>query len=318
LEGRAVTPNELLLWLSARKAGSWSQFRGAVANLDLANNTAEPEEDAALPVHQRVRFNLERLGHIEFGAEESGEGWRVVPPTLAFSQSNGRTTGVLCGARTLPLLERIERAASELSFERVPYPDCPDILRMHAPDAQILIDLAHRKGIFCQADTPTALLSHVPSVDSIKGWNRAPMPIAGNDWDVRQFVVERKTMKWRKITLQEANAPGVQGLFRITRFQRPQYFLREGRETITLPGPVAKYYTLFRLRRRVLKYDRKERSLTLLAIFRPPLLTERGLILCSGFPPSLSDVRGRPTLTYRDIPEEVAGMTAEVLRQDLL
>ena len=144
------------------------------------------------------------------------------------------------------------------------------------------------------------------------------MPAAGKDWDVKQFVVERKSMKWRTTTLQEANAPGVQGLFRITRFQRPEYFLREGRDTIKLPGPVAKYYTLFRLGRRVLKYDRKERSLTLLAIFRPPLLTERGLILCSGFPPSLSEVRGRPTLTYRDIPEEVAGMTAEVLKQDLL
>jgi hypothetical protein len=313
-----VTPNELLLWLSARKAGSWSQFRRAVANLDLANSTGEPEEDAALPIHQRVRFNLERLGHVEFGEEENGEGWRVVPPTLALAQYNGQTTGVLCGARTLPLLERIERAANELSFERVPHPDCPDVLRMHAPNAQILIDLAQREGIFCQADTPTALLSHLPSVDSIKGWNRAPMPIAGKDWDVKQFVVERKTMKWRTVTLHEANAPGVQGLFRITRFQRPQYFLREGRETIKVPGQIAKYYTLFRLRRRVLKYDRKERSLTLLAIFRPPLLTERGLILCSGFPPSLSEVRGRPTLTYRDIPEEVAGMTAEVLRQDLL
>ena len=313
-----MTPNELLLWLSARKAGSWSQFRGAVANLDLASSTTEPEEDAALPIHQRVRFNLERLGHVEFGAEEGSEGWRVVPPTLALLQYDGRATGVLCGARTLPLMERIERAANEFSFERVPHPDSPDILRVHAPDTQMLIDLAQRESIFCQADTPTALLSNLPSVDSIKGWNRAPMPIAGKDWDVKQFVVERKTMKWRTITLQEANAPGTQGLFRITRFQRPEYFLREGRDTIKLPGPVAKYYTLFRLRRRVLKYDRKERSLTLLAIFRPPLLTERGLILCSGFPPFLIEVRGRPTLTYRDIPEDVAGLTAEVLKQDLL
>jgi hypothetical protein len=317
LEGSAVTPNELLLWLTARNAGSWAQFRGAVENLDLASSGAEPEEDAALPIHQRVRFNLERLGHIEFRSEESLEGWRVVPPTLALLQYDGRTTAVLCGARTLPLLERIQRAARDLAFERAQQPDCPDVIRMHAPDAQALIDLAHGVGIFCQAETPTALLSHIPPVDSIKGWNRTPMPSAGVDWDVKQFVVEKNAMKWRTIALQEANAPGVQGLFRVTRFQRPQYFLREGRETFRLPGPVAKYYTLFRLRRRVLKYDRKERSLTVLAIVRPPLLTERALILCSGFPPSLSEVRGRPTLTYRDIPEELAGIAAEVLRQDL-
>jgi hypothetical protein len=98
----------------------------------------------------------------------------------------------------------------------------------------------------------------------------------------------------------------------------PRYFLREGRETIALPDAIGKYYILFRRQRRVLKYDRKERSLILPAIFRPPLLTERALILCSGFPPSISVARGRPILTYRDIPEEVAGMTAEVLRQVLL
>jgi hypothetical protein len=110
---------------------------------------------------------------------------------------------------------------------------------MHAPSAQILIDMAQREGIFCQADAPTALLSHLPSIDSAKSWHRSPMPAAGKDWDVKQFAVERKSMKWGTITLQEANAPGAQGLFRFTRFQVSQHFLREGRETIKLPGPVA-------------------------------------------------------------------------------
>lgn len=208
-----MTPNELLLWLSARKEGSWPQFRGAVATLDLANSADEAEEGVSLPLHQRVRFNLERLGHLEFGAAECEDGWRVVPPTLALSQDNGRTTGILCGARTLALLERIERAASGLSLERAPYADCPDVLHMHAPDAHILMSLAQREGIFCQVDTPTALLSHLPSVGSIKGWVRTPLPIAGKEWDVKQFVIKGKVMRWRTITLQEANAPGAQGLF---------------------------------------------------------------------------------------------------------
>ena len=125
-------------------------------------------------------------------------------------------------------------------------------------------------------------------------------------------------MKWHPTTLREANSPAAQGLFCFTRFQMPQYFLREGRETIKVPGAIGKYRVLSRRRRRVLRYDREERTLTLPAIFRPPLLTERALILCSGFPPSLSVLYGRPRLTYRDIPEEVAAMTAEVLRQDLL
>jgi hypothetical protein len=144
------------------------------------------------------------------------------------------------------------------------------------------------------------------------------LPASGKDWDIKHFVVEKKVMKWQAVSVQEANAVGMQGLFRFTRFQTPQYFLREGRETITLPGAMGKYYVLFRRRRHVLKYSRNERSLSVPAIFRPPLLTERALILCSGFPPSLSVVHGRPRLTYREIPEEVAGAAAEVLRQDLL
>jgi hypothetical protein len=305
------------MWLSARIKGSWPQFRGAIETLDLANNADEEGEDTALPLHQRVRFNLERLGHLEFDAAECEDGWRVVPPTLSLSQHDSGVTGVLCGARTGKLMDGIEHAARGMSFERTKHADCPDIIRVQAPEAKPLIELAKRAGLLCQIDTPTALLSHLPYVDTSEGWRREPLPAAGNDWDVKQFIIEKKTMKWRKITLQDANSHHAHGLFCFTRFQMPHYFLREGRETIKVPGAIGKYWVISRQKRRVLRYDRQALRLTLPAILRPPLLTERALILCSGFPPSLSFVYKRPTLTYRDIPEEVAGITAEVLRQDL-
>jgi hypothetical protein len=188
---------------------------------------------------------------------------------------------------------------------------------MRAPEADSLIELARKEGIFCQLDTPTALLSHLPSIDAVQGWRREPFPQAGLDWDVKQFIIERKVMKWQTVTLQEANVPSAQGLFRFTRFQMPQYFLREADETVRVPGAVGKYRMLSQRRRRALRYDRRAKCLTVPAILRPPLLTERALILCSGFPPALGLTYKRPMLTYRDIPEEVAGITAEKLRQDL-
>lgn len=312
-----MTPNELLLWLSARKQGSWPQFRGAVENLDLAEDAGEGAEDSFLPLHQRVRYNLSRLGHVEFDVAECSNGWRVVPPSLALTQHGGDISGILCGARTLKLLEGIERAARGFALERIPQPDCPDVIRMRAPEADLLMKVARQQGIFCQPDTPTDLLSHLPRVDAGKNRKREPMPGAGKDWDVRHLVIAKKTAKWQKITVQEANASATQGLFRFTRFQIPQYFLREGRETFALPGAIGKYYLLSRRHRGVLRFDRKARSLSMPAIFRPPLLTERALILCSGYPPSISVAHGRPRLSYRDIPEEVAGMAAEVLRQEL-
>ncbi len=313
-----MTPNELLLWLSARKQGSWPQFRGAVETLDLAETAGEGEHDTSLPLHQRVRFNLERLGHVEFDAAECEDGWRVVPPALAVFQHENGVTGILCGARTPKLMERIERAGGGVSFERASETDCPDIIRVHGREPEKLIELAQREGLGWQLDCPAALLSRLPSIDAIKGWRREPLPVSGKDWEVKQFFIKGRVMKWRQITVQEANAPHTQGLLCFTRFQMPQYFLREGRETMTLPGAVGKYLVLSRRQRHVLRYDSHGRRLTLPAILRPPLLTERGLILCSGFPPSLSFSHSRRMLTYRDIPDEVAGMTAEVLRQDFL
>src|SRR5260370_20331506 len=94
-----MTPNELLLWLSARREGSWQQFRGAVQSLDLASNNDETDE-ASLPLHQRVRFSLERLAHVEFDAAECENGWRGVPPSLSPFKHAPGVTPVLYRART--------------------------------------------------------------------------------------------------------------------------------------------------------------------------------------------------------------------------
>lgn len=312
-----MTPNELLLWLSARRQGSWTQFRSAVETLELESTSDEDDKDTSLPLHQRVRLNLERLGHLEFDAMECEDGWRVVPPTLSLSQHDGGVTGVMCGARTSKLMADIEREMSGFLLRREIFPDCPDVIRVEAPDSVPLEDIARRVGIHCQLDAPTALLSHLPSVAQTDNWPHEALPKFGKDWDVKQFVIEGKSIKWRKVSLEAANLSTANGLFCFTRFQTPQYFLREGRDTIKLPGSIGKYWILSRRRRRVLRYDRRTLRLSLPAIVRPPLLTERALILCSGLPPSLSVVYKRRLLTYHNIPEEVAGMTAELLRQDL-
>lgn len=120
-----MTPNELLLWMSARKEGSWVQFRSAVETLDLAASAERGEEDLTLPLHQRIRYNLERLGHIEFDAGECEDGWRVAPPVLALSDHSGMATGVLCGARTPKVVERFERAGGAVQLERTSQAECP-------------------------------------------------------------------------------------------------------------------------------------------------------------------------------------------------
>ena len=87
-----MSANALLLWMSARREGSWQQFRTAVEELHLGeSNDLEGEGDDApdqfaLPLYQTLRFNLQRLGHAEFFAGAGNSDWRVTPPSLAVTQ----------------------------------------------------------------------------------------------------------------------------------------------------------------------------------------------------------------------------------------
>ncbi|MGH9640565.1 MAG: hypothetical protein ACRD3Y_10915, partial [Bryobacteraceae bacterium] len=119
-----MSPNELLLWLSARKEGSWRQFRAAIERLDLADEAAD--QGSSLPLHLRIYLNLQRLAHVEFNSAGQERDWRVVPPVLAISSHQNRATGVLCGARTPRLLQKVEEAANGLALERNEEKDCPE------------------------------------------------------------------------------------------------------------------------------------------------------------------------------------------------
>src|SRR5688572_20390834 len=102
-----MNASHLLFWLSARNAGTWQQFRGAVEELHLDSQSSaaaaagsEPRMEG-LPLHWQYRFNLRRLAHVEFLRAE--QRWRVAPPVLAIAGADNRWTGILCGAR-LPVL----------------------------------------------------------------------------------------------------------------------------------------------------------------------------------------------------------------------
>jgi len=111
-----------------------------------------------------------------------------------------------------------------------------------------------------QLDCPSALLSCLPRVDTVKDWREEQMPASGKDWDVKHFVVKGRSMRWDETTVQRANAPSAQGLFCFTLYQMPQYFLREPSKTVRLPGAVGKYVVLAQRKRCVLRYDRRART----------------------------------------------------------
>jgi len=317
-----MSANELLLWMSARRQGSWQQFRTAVEELHVADSDGDPqggaEEDTAdqyaLPLYQALRLNLQRLGHAEFFAGAGGSDWRVAPPSLAATQHSRGWLGVVAGARSPRLLQRLKDAAASIEIETLSPPACPDQLRIVASDPRTLAGIAQRAGLLLQHDAPAAILMSLPPVDDPAVRRQTDLPF-GADWRIEQFSAS--DLGWRAATRDEALSTSV-GLFRFSlRHQRHVLLCSRGAAS-RVPGQVGKYILLRRRRRGVLRYGAVQRRLSVPASCRPPFLVERALILCSGLPPSYeagSGVTG--VLHYSDVSEAISGLVAALLRQEL-
>jgi len=301
--------NHLLFWASALGSGSWHKFKCAVERLHLEDQQQE-EEKEAFPLYQEVRFNLQRLGHLEFNAQE-GE-WRVVPPVFAIVQQNDCVRSILCGARSERLLARIYEFGKDLTLSITPYDLCPDIICIEDTDSIRIERIAHELGILIQPAAPEAILINLPQVDSLRIWPRSNMPF-GEGWAKARFCV--KTLSWGSVT-NLSDPVEEPELVRFTRYARPFYFIRMGSLAIQVPGQMGKFFVLMGGHKRVIFYDRISANLSVRPICRPPLFVERALTLCSGFPARFN-AEGK-LLVYTDVPEHVAQLTARVLQQEIL
>lgn len=311
-----MSANLLLYWMSARRQGSWQQFRAAVEELHLdEDGHGESNEDgpgaSALPLYQVLKFNLQRAGHAEFFAGAGDADWRATAPCLAITQRASGWLGILVGARSPTLLDRFHRAVGPANVEKLAFPAYPDQILVTAPNQGDVAAVAERAGIAVQRDAPAALLACLPPVDDACVRQSAQLPV-GAGWKIERFSAE--DLGWRSGTFDDATSSSG-GLFRFSlRHQRHMLYCVRG-AAFRVPGQVGKYLVLRirRHRRRVLRYDHHKRVLVVPAVCRPPFLIERALVLCSGFPPSYED----GVLQYPDIPENIAVIAATLLRQVL-
>ncbi len=312
-----MSGNALLFWMSARRQGSWQQFRTAVEELhlgesnDLGGEDDDTPDQFALPLYQTLRFNLQRLGHAEFFAGASGADWRVTPPSLAVTQHARGWLGILVGARSPALLQRLHGAVGPANLETLAFPAYPDQILVTANDQGAV---AERAGLLLQSDAPAALLMSLPPIDDACVRYPAQLPF-GADWRIDRFSSE--DLGWRFATLDDA-ASASGGLFRFSlRHQRHVLFCARG-AAFRIPGQVGKYLVLRRRRRQVLRYDAQKRLLAVPASCRPPFLVERALISCSGSPPTY-EAGGPATglLHYTEIPQAIASLASALLRQEL-
>jgi hypothetical protein len=315
-----MSANALLVWMSARRQGSWQQFRAAIEELHVgeSNDLGGEDDDApdqfALSLYQTLRFNLQRFGHVEFFSGAGEADWRVTPPSLAVTARARGSLGILVGARSPTLLHRLDAAVNKsagASMEALAFPAYPDQILVAADNGGAITTVAERAGLLLQRDAPSALLTSLPPVDAASVRRPAQLPF-GADWKIDRFSSDN--LAWRSATIDDASSSSG-GLFRFSlRHQRYVLFCERG-AGFQIPGQVGKYLVLGirRRRRQVLRYMGHERVLRVPASCRPPFLIERALVLCSGSPPSYDD----GILQYAEVSENIAVMSAALLRQEL-
>lgn len=310
-----MSANDLLLWLSAKREGSWSQFRAAVEEFiaDDAPSDADDREAASdeFPVHQSVRLLLQRLGHVEFRSYGGQRRWRVVPPSLALlpdSTAQG-PLGVLCGARLPGLLPTLG-AFPGISIELVTRLGMPDCVRLRGAEAGALTTATGSLGIRMQRAASTTLLSALPSVADERGWVISELPET-QGWRVHRF--SRSQLRWSELQPVDAiNAKS--GFFRFNQKFQWLYYLKRHGHSYRVPVQVGKFAVL-RRQQGIVAYDSGLKIFRARVSCRPPLLVERALVLCSGLLPNVSfDSRW---LEYTDVSSGDARLAAQLLCQEL-
>ena len=239
--------------------------------------------------------------------------WRVTPPTLAVTQHLRGCLGIVVGARSPLLLQRLHAAIGRANLQTLVLPAYPDQLLIDANDPSMLAEVATRANLSLQSDAPAALLTSLPPVDDPCVRRATELPF-GAGWRIDKFSPD--DLVWRSATLNDIKTASG-SLFRFAlRHQRQVLYCARG-AAFQIPGQVGKYLVLKKSRHQVLRYDRHHCSLTVPASCRPPFLVERALILCSGSPPSYEGGSRGGVLHYAEIPDGIAAIAAALLRQEI-
>lgn len=307
-----MTLDHLLLWLSAKGAGSWPQFRAAVEQLQIDQERSEPTDPDAgdrlssdLPAYHEVRFALQRLGHVEFRTGNAAYSWRVVPPSLAFLPGD---RAILCGARSDAILEHLHEVAhvEELSVEGM-----PRRIAVSGALAQTIAARARAHGFEIQEAAPIAILCAAPGVRDVATWQPVGSMPETPGWIVHRFSASH--LQWVPVPQDQALGARA-GLFRFVLKHQRFYYLRWRGRSFKVPVQVGKYAVMHRRQAR-LSFEADRRVFSLPAICRPPLLIERALVLCSGVLPRFDASSAR--VEYAEVPPDVARLASQLLCQEV-
>jgi hypothetical protein len=197
----------LLRWMTARGAGSGSQFRDAVEYL-------LPDEQRAR--HFDVALRLCAMGHVEFDFHGSDLRWNAVPASCYSVERGGRRLLGLCGLLPDEAREALVRGRLEVLQDKEFFLYNETLLREFVRDTAQARELLSRSGVAISANAYQDLRLRLPTVTD--------MLMAGEEIEFPDSATQFNPSSGRfddEITL---NTSFTTGLYRIDAYPRPKYF----------------------------------------------------------------------------------------------
>jgi hypothetical protein len=143
----------LLYWLSALGAGSWESFKKVCQSLELA----EP---------RRILRRLKLLGHLESSAD--GSKWSMAPIALVKVNSQSESQEfVLCGQRSLKLVQRLEQLTTVTSINQRDAPSYIHLQLANSKNVSYLIEQINTEFSISDAGKASSKLAEIlPDIDT--------------------------------------------------------------------------------------------------------------------------------------------------------
>ena len=316
----------LLFALSAKRRVSWPVFKqwfDEVHQKGIIEGQGKVDDSVASVRWQALR-TMSCLGHIDLHFGQDDIQVVVAPPALAALPSRGVSKAVLCGARSLSTVEKLQEVATAIGvkiivgLQMASNPYVPTRVELCAESPAQFHNVAASIGLRYIDFPPARLLARVSI--SLQEYRRslAWSTEADLNWRREDYDTDR---------LRFLPSGETAALIRLSRYQDPttsiwHYRLWRSGEWAEVELDWGRYAILALSSRRVLKYDLTTRSVCVPYGAPLPALLARSFGLCSGHCSTLfervSPQAKQHYYKFKDVPPSVFNAVADKLLQQTL
>lgn len=345
--------DELLYVISAKKEMPWASFKQAfnyLHNLHLRGDNEE--ENNFKKIRLLTVYALDSLGHCEFNFADNNSKVYVAPPVFVRLPCAGFPQAILAGARTPNTINRLTKACQsigqhiniEVTEQRSELVLVPCRIAVQGEDVSELQEIASQLAInFIETPPAWLLLNFAASLEDYLAdcqWSNE----SELNWKCQTFDPNILRFVPSPSSMEDTSLMMVSNI-RLSQYQHPYrntkiYYLWQEEKCTQVKRDWGQYAVIKAANIQVIIYDQRRFIMAVPVGAKLPRLIERALTLCSGYVPKfveklplqkiilnssllkIKGIAGGLNVTgfnlFRDVPPQIAEMTAAKLGQTLL